>query len=319
MDFPYLIEPAGPHEDLPAWLSANAELVDSILSKHGAVLFRNFAVPELDHFYDAAKMLTGELMQYVEGVSPRIAKGGGVYTSTEYSPDVTVAPHNELSYSHQWPGRIAFYCRTPAEQGGETPIVDSRKVYQRLVRKHQALLPRSVRYLRTMHREFGAGVPWPTVFGTDDVDAVSTYCAAAGIKASWDADEALRTEQVRPAAIVHPTTREPVWFNQAHQWHPSNAGEDSEAMLREVFGDDLPMDADLGPDRPLPAELLRIVREAYDDELTVFPWRAGDVMVLDNMLTAHGRMPFTGEREVFVAMGVPVELCTVEEVETYEP
>jgi hypothetical protein len=318
MDFPYLIEPTGTDEELPGWLSANTELVDSLLTTHGAVLFRGFTLPELDHFYRAARVLAGDLMQYVEGVSPRIAKGHGVYTSTEYSPDVTVAPHNELSYSHQWPGRVAFYCRTPAEQGGETPIVDSRKVYQRLVRSCPEVLPHSVRYLRTMHREFGAGVPWPTVFGTDEVAAVSTYCAEAGIKTSWGADDALTTEQVRPAAIVHPATQEPVWFNQAHQWHPSNAGEESEAMLREVFGQDLPMDADLGPGQPLSAEFLRVVREAYDDELAVFRWQAGDVMVLDNMLTAHGRMPFTGPREVFVAMGVPVELSTVKTVGSYD-
>jgi hypothetical protein len=31
-------------------------------------------------------------------------------------------------------------------------------------------------------------------------------------------------------------------------------------------------------------------------------WRAGDLMLIDNVLVAHGRRPFTGSRRVLVAM-----------------
>ena len=31
-------------------------------------------------------------------------------------------------------------------------------------------------------------------------------------------------------------------------------------------------------------------------------WRAGDVLLIDNMLTAHGRNPFSGKRSVVVGM-----------------
>jgi alpha-ketoglutarate-dependent taurine dioxygenase len=34
----------------------------------------------------------------------------------------------------------------------------------------------------------------------------------------------------------------------------------------------------------------------------VFPWQAGDVMVIDNVMAMHGRKPFTGERCVLAAM-----------------
>lgn len=34
----------------------------------------------------------------------------------------------------------------------------------------------------------------------------------------------------------------------------------------------------------------------------VFPWQTGDVLMLDNMLTAHAREPFQGPRKVVVAM-----------------
>ncbi len=39
-----------------------------------------------------------------------------------------------------------------------------------------------------------------------------------------------------------------------------------------------------------------------DQQRIVFPWRTGDVLMLDNMLTAHARDPFEGPRKVVVAM-----------------
>jgi alpha-ketoglutarate-dependent taurine dioxygenase len=34
-----------------------------------------------------------------------------------------------------------------------------------------------------------------------------------------------------------------------------------------------------------------------------FAWQRGDIMLLDNVLTAHARNPFVGERKLLVAMG----------------
>jgi hypothetical protein len=48
------------------------------------------------------------------------------------------------------------------------------------------------------------------------------------------------------------------------------------------------------------------VRAAYDAETVALPWRAGDVLVIDNVLAAHGREPFSGDREVLVAMAAPI-------------
>jgi hypothetical protein len=39
-----------------------------------------------------------------------------------------------------------------------------------------------------------------------------------------------------------------------------------------------------------------------------FPWQKGDILLLDNMLVAHGRAPYAGPRKVVVAMAEPVSL-----------
>jgi alpha-ketoglutarate-dependent taurine dioxygenase len=33
------------------------------------------------------------------------------------------------------------------------------------------------------------------------------------------------------------------------------------------------------------------------------PWQKGDLIMLDNVLTCHGRKPFKGDRKIVVSMG----------------
>jgi alpha-ketoglutarate-dependent taurine dioxygenase len=44
------------------------------------------------------------------------------------------------------------------------------------------------------------------------------------------------------------------------------------------------------------------LREAYQKEMVRFDWEEGDVLMLDNILTAHGREAYMGERRVAVGM-----------------
>jgi alpha-ketoglutarate-dependent taurine dioxygenase len=312
MTLPDVITAKANDRDLRQWLQTHASTVDGMLAAAGAVLFRGFDVTNAEQFHDVATVPLGPLMQYVEGASPRSPLGAGVYTSTEYARELSVALHNELSYSHRWPARLAFFCRVPAADGGQTPLADSRRVYQRLAQQHP--LPDTIEYRRVMPAGKGFGVSWPTVFATDDRAAVESYCQQAGITFQWLPGGALRTSQLRPTAMIHPLTGDKVWFNQAHQWHPSNSGEESEAALRALFGDDLPMNAVTADGTELDHPSLQSIRAAYQAETVAFGWQPGDVLIIDNMLTAHGRTPYSGDREVLVAMGGPLALADLQAV-----
>jgi hypothetical protein len=124
----------------------------------------------------------------------------------------------------------------------------------------------------------------------------------------------LRIGQVRPAYSKHPQTGDLVWFNQAHQWHLSNLEpEIARAMGVTIPEAELPMHAYYGDGALLEPFVLDAIRTAYQQATVTFPWQAGDILLLDNMLTAHGRMPFIGPRTVLVAMGAPLSLHDVRE------
>lgn len=303
---PLVVEPLMSGDlDLTEWVRNNLELVERKLLEHGAILFRGFGMSNVKDFEAFARVIAPELANYVEGSSPRIMLGDKVYTSTEYPPEYFVSLHNELSYAHRWPGKLLFFCAVEPREGGETPIADSRKVLQRLSPQLlERFTAKGVKYLRNLHGGLGAGLSWQTVFETSDRARVEEYCREGGIEIAWKDDGGLWTSQVRQAVTTHPRTGEQVWFNQVDQWHPSNLGEEvARALIATTREEDLPISAYHGDGSPLAAEDLDEIRQAYRDVMVTFPWRQKDVLVVDNMLVAHGRMPFTPPRRVMVAMG----------------
>ena len=60
-----------------------------------------------------------------------------------------------------------------------------------------------------------------------------------------------------------------------------------------------------GDGSPIEASVLEEIRGVYQKSTVAFPWRNGDVMMLDNMMVSHGRNPFSGPRKIVVTMGDP--------------
>ncbi|HWX40369.1 MAG TPA: amino acid adenylation domain-containing protein [Blastocatellia bacterium] len=305
---PLTIAPAASGVDLAGWAGSNLDFIEAQLLRYGAILFRGFDVDSPEAFDRFARSVTPELVNYVEGSSPRNRISDKVYSSTEYPPEFFISLHNELSYAHKWPGRLLFYCAIAPLQGGETAIADCREVLRmldpKIVTKFERL---GVKYVRRLHAGGGVGLSWQSVFETPDRQAVEAYCREGSIDFEWEQDGSLRTSQVRPGLSTHPRTGARVWFNQADQWHPSNLGGDLSMALRSLSTEDsLPINAYYGDGSPLEPEVLDEVRSVFRRLTVAFPWQAGDVLQIDNMLVAHGRNPYSGPRKVLVAMGSPI-------------
>jgi alpha-ketoglutarate-dependent taurine dioxygenase len=290
------------------WSIAHRAVIDRTLATTGGVLFRGFDVPDADTFRAFVTEMAPELLEYKERSTPRTEVGGRIYTSTEYPADQHIALHNEFSYAYTWPLRIAFFALKPADEGGETPIADSRKVYASIAPDvRERFASRGVMYVRN----YGTGVDlsWQDAFQTEDRAEVEAYCRRAPLEWEWLDGDRLRTKQIRPAVGRHPETGEMVWFNQAHLFHVSNLGVEGEASMRSVFADeDLPRNAYYGDGTSISAEDLAEVRRALDAATVFFPWQQGDVLLLDNMLIAHGRRPYRGARTILTALAQPYTL-----------
>ncbi|WP_034853906.1 TauD/TfdA family dioxygenase [Inquilinus limosus] len=299
---PLLVEPAGGTPSLIKALAEIRPVVDRHLAVEGGLLFRGFALDGADAFRAFAAGFGHPLLTYEFGSTPRSKVTQGVYTSTEYPPHQHIPLHNEQAYTRDWPMKIWFYCQQAAPEGGETPIADSRAVYRAMP---PALRDRFVEKGLMYVRNYGNGldVSWQQVFGTESREEVEAYCRGHGIDCEWKPDGELRTRQVCQGAIAHPVTGEMVWFNQAHLFHVSNLEPEVRSTLLELVDEpDLPRNVYYGDGSPIEDEALATVREVLEAHKISFPWQAGDVLMLDNMLTAHARAPFKGPRKVIVAM-----------------
>lgn len=302
---PLLIESTLAELELGDWAAGNRDAIEADLLRHGGILFRGFKPGGLPAFVSAVSTTP---LEYNERSSPRSQVGKNVYTSTDYPADQSIFLHNENSYQQTWPRKIFFYCDTPAERGGETPIADCRKVYE--------FIPPAIRQrfeaVGWMYvRNFGGGVglPWQAVFQTDDRAAVESYCLANGIEAEWLDGDRLRTRARRRAVVTHPDTHERLWFNHAAFFHVSTLEPAVREPLLVEFGEkNLPANSYYGDGTPIEPHVLDALREAYRRATVLFPWRRGDLLLLDNMLAAHGRMPFAGPRRILVSMAEPYSL-----------
>lgn len=301
-DLPLLVQARGEGIDLHDALSELRLLSDERLEKCGGLLMRGFNVGGAERFREFAAGFGHPLLNYEFGSTPRSNVTSGVYTSTEYPAHQHIPLHNEQAYTREWPMKIWFYCVQAAPSGGETPIADSREIYRHVPQAiRQRFTDRGLMYTRNFGN--GLDVAWEQVFNTDNVQEVEAYCRKHQIECEWKEDGELRTRQRCQAVAQHPRTAEWVWFNQAHLFHLSNLpAEVRENLLEIVDEEDLPRNVYYGDGSPIEDSLLDEVRGVLEAAKVVFPWYSGDVLMLDNMLAAHARSPFSGPRKVVVAM-----------------
>jgi alpha-ketoglutarate-dependent taurine dioxygenase len=298
---------------LSQWVETNKQSVLDRLQTTGAVLFRNFDLLSIPHFEQLLTNLSGELVDYSYRSTPRNQVSGKIYTSTHYPAHQTIVLHNEMSYTRQWPMVIGFFCVQPASEGGETPIVDSRRVFAQIdTAIKEEFIRKQVMYVRNYTDALD--LSWREVFQTNSRTEVENYCLKAGMEVQWNGDK-LRTSQVCQAVTQHPVTGEMVWFNQAHLFHVSSLGQEMRDSLQSAAEGNEPRNAFFGDGSEIDGAALDHIRAVYDNEKVTFPWQRGDILILDNILKAHGRNPYRGPRQIVVGMARLIEGLTESPIE----
>ncbi|MGW7255121.1 TauD/TfdA family dioxygenase [Streptomyces sp. NPDC054834] len=294
--------------DASSWAAEHREALRAQVTEHGALLVRGLGLRDAAGAGAVFTALTGGLLTEKEAFAPRDAHGPGVYSSTPWPANQPMCMHHELSYALEVPGLMLFACLTAPGEGGATAVADAEDMLRALPTEvterfeHEGWL-----LTRAYNEEIGASLT--ESFGTDDRAAIEEYCRAHAIDFTWQPDGSLHTRQRRSAVVRHPLTGRRCWFNQIAFLNEWTLAPEVREYLVDVYGEDaLPFNTRFGDGTPIGEDTVRLLNTTYEEHTRREPWQDGDLMLVDNIRTAHSREAFTGERQVLVGMAEPRRL-----------
>jgi alpha-ketoglutarate-dependent taurine dioxygenase len=288
--------------DVPSWAAEHRAALRTMVAEHGSILVRGLGLSERSTVGAVFRNLAGELLIEKEAFDPRLVHSEGVYAASKWPPSQQMCSHHELSYGCEVPGLMMFACLSGPTAGGATGVADAATVLEALPTELMARFEQEGWTLvRSYNDEIGASIS--ESFGTDDRNAVEAYCRANAIEFEWQPDGGLRTRQRRSAIIHHPVTGQRCWFNQIAFLNEWTLDPEVREYLVEVYGaDGLPFNTRYGNGDPIGPDIVEVINDVYEANIAREPLQAGDLLLVDNIRTAHSREPFEGEREVLVAM-----------------
>jgi hypothetical protein len=265
---------AGQHTALQA-------CADRYLSRLGSILFRGFGVEDADAFARFTSAFARPLLRPSASSALSLGLMHGIGAD---------AFQHVLSLSECLPRTVFLACmRTP--HGGPGLLADTREVYRRLPDPIRARFEaRGVRYVWRLDDP-----ALMAAFHTTDRLLVARRCRAAGLGVDAPPDDVVTVTRSASATALHPWTRQKVWFNEAHRFAALAA--DGASGVCHADG------------TAIPPAMLDEIGHAYAEASLLVSWEPGDVLMLDNLLTARS-CPSDGEQLVSLADPHALAPCT---------
>ncbi|MCX5143567.1 TauD/TfdA family dioxygenase [Streptomyces sp. NBC_00338] len=297
-------------DDTAGWVSRNRDGLRSALEEHGAVLVRGLGLRDASGVEAVLRQLAVEPVREREAFAARETYAPGVHSPSAWPSNQPMCMHHELSYTLGFPGLMLFACLAEPTSGGAVCLADAAAVLDSLPRGPAERFERTG-WLLTRSYNGEIGVTVADAFGTDDRYAVEEYCRDHAIDWAWQPDGALRTTQHRSAVVRHPAGGRRCWFNQIAFLNEWTLDPEVRAYLVDEYGaGGLPFNTRYGDGGTIDEDTVRLIGAAYQAHTVRLPWRAGDLLLVDNVRTAHSREAYEGPRDVVVAMAAPTRLDT---------
>jgi alpha-ketoglutarate-dependent taurine dioxygenase len=300
---PLVVSPTSRAVDLAEWLTDNRDWFDEQLGTYAGIVFAGFDVG-VDGFEAFMRAVSGSLLSD-PGRPHLTGPRDQVYQSTDYPAEREIFMHNETWWQYRWAMKIFFTCQTEPGGGGATTMADCRRVLDALPREIVESFTDGLLHVRNFGPRVGLRT-WQESFSTQEHGPVEEFLTEMAIEWEWRDDDCLHTWYLRPAVAEHPATGERVWFNHAAHGHmTTNTDPEMAAAVAELDRHEVPFNTYYPDGSPIPLKVMDRIRDAYRSATVAYPWEQGNLMVLDNMLAAHGRAPFTGRRRVLVGLTEP--------------
>ena len=329
---------------LTQFLQQNKDWVNEQILQYGAVLFRGFDIDTAAHVETAARAFEPNLHNSYRGTSPRLAQPDSeyVFSAAEVPSHFPIAQHLEMSFLQTPPKKIFFSAlRAPKTVGGETALADFRQVYRDIPRKlREKLASKKLRYTRTHQKEgarflshdVAAMQSWPELFGTSNKAEIEQIARKENMPLRWEGrkNETFVSEFTSEPFQLHPESREPVWFNHAQVFHWTSfpaelffawkRTKEWRFLFRAIavgmksfvqYGllrQKMALQVDFGDGTPISVIEMHQIRKAVHKNMVFNRWQQGDLLIIDNFSTSHGRQPtYDSGRKVVVAWSEPTE------------
>lgn len=289
-------------DELRTWIQAEK---DDLLQKartRGAILFRGFPLVTAEDFDAFVRAFELPNFPYDESFSNavRVNRTDRVFTANEAPASVSIFLHHEMAQTPTYPSHLFFFCEQAAESGGATPLCRSDILWQRLQLAEPQFVAdcqrKGLRYTSVMPSaddpESGMGRSWQRTLRAATREEAENRLRALGYAWKWREDDCLEATTPRLPATMHLPDGRTTFFNQliaAFQGWKDARNDPAKAIS---FGDGSPLDG----------EAACRAAELAEDLAFPVPWRSGDVALVDNLVTMHGRQTFRGTRKVLASL-----------------
>jgi hypothetical protein len=289
-------------EPVEHWLARESESLCHQARRHGALLFRGLPVRTAEDFHRFVAAFGLPAFTYEDSLSNavRVQRTPRVFTANEAPPTVQIFFHHEMAQTPLYPARLFFFCEQPAAKGGATPLCRSDVLLERLAERCgrfvQDCLEKGLRYSNVMPAAndagSGMGRSWQSTLRAATPAAAEARLHALGYSWQWQDGGNLRaTTPVLPAVRQLPDGRR-TFFNQLIAAFSGWKDARNDPAKAITLGDDTPLD------RAAVSTAVQLGEELSFD----VPWQRGDVALVDNLVTMHGRRTFSGTRKVLASL-----------------
>ncbi|KAD2806211.1 hypothetical protein E3N88_39588 [Mikania micrantha] len=272
-------------------IKAHKPWLESLLLKNGAVLFRGFPVISPSDFNRVIQAFGFPELLYFGSGAPRTQVVDRVYTANESPLDQEIPFHHEMAYVPYFPTKLFFFCEEEPGAGGETPIVLSHIIYEKMKQRHpdfvDQLEKHGLTYVKIAPEDDDpssyTGGSWKSAYKTNDKKIAEERAAKHGTRLEWAENTAKIITGPLPATGFDEENDRKTWFNSLAVAYrgPATEKTNSRGYTWVELGNGMPMDDDAMKD------MLKIMEE----ECVVIPWKKGDVLVVNNLMVLHSRRP----------------------------
>ncbi len=319
---------------LQKWLYKNLSFIRNHITTTGGILLKGFAIESAEDFDLIAKIVEPKLCRTHDfDDSARMWFTENIYEAFPSSIKGDPFPvdyHNEDGFMPYVPSIIMLCSMKPADFGGESIFSDCRKVF--------ACLPKNLQR-KLMTKNIKNSFTFPdSVFlvntripkNTKEIVKLAKKYGASDVHRVGDFSTRFTFEI--PAVIKCDTSEEPVLFSRAHQadflsnivdiWYSYRYRNNILSTLKSYY-----LIAKLTIKYIKHCLRLLLISDknrvvySYDDgkKISIYDqirirnahWKnsnivhleKGDIIILDNRLVTHGRLPYKGKRELLSCIG----------------